>query len=385
MKTSGRQVLLILNTILTVIGCFYYGTLHSQTCSGPTVKPTISIFTKSTAICPGSLVIFIATATNCGANPTYQWKINGIKTGNNSDTFRTSQINNGDVVSCTLTTDPAFACASPNKVSSYGIVMTVSASQAPSMTISASANDICPGTLVTFNSTTESTSTYLSFQWMLNQKEVSNKPYYATNSLEDGDEIYCILVDSGGCSTDPVNSNIISIIVKKLPLITLTPSDTSVAAGSMVQLKAVISGNLLSYSWEPSSGLSNASSLSPVTTALFSPIDYFFNAQTMDGCSVSRKISIHIFHDIIMPNAFTPNGDSHNDIFKIPANTNLQLSEFSIFDRNGNRVFTTSDIGKGWDGNLNGKKQVAGVYVYVIRGSDSKGKIISKGSFILVR
>ncbi|MBS1974350.1 MAG: hypothetical protein JST13_08345, partial [Bacteroidetes bacterium] len=273
---------------LACIPCY---SLFSQPCNGPTVKPTINISANATTVCSGSLITFIATATNCGASPTYQWKINGISTGANKDTFVTASVNNGDVVSCLLTVDPAFVCASPAKVSSYGIVMTVSPSQAPTITIAASANDICPGSSVTFNSKTESTGANLSFQWKLNGKNVSSKPAFVTNALVNGDEVYCMLVDSGGCSTTPVPSNKITISVKDIPSIVLTPTDTTVEAGSSVRLNAAVSGNLQSYNWQPSSGLTGAGSLSPITLPVFSPAVYYFDAVTTDGCSINKKVS----------------------------------------------------------------------------------------------
>ena len=86
-----------------------------------------------------------------------------------------------------------------------------------------------------------------------------------------------------------------------------------------------------------------------------------------------------------MPNAFTPNGDGHNDVFKIPANTNVALQEFSIYNRWGNKVFSTDNVSRGWDGNVNGVKQAMGEYIYIIKGTGSKGKIVARGTFILVR
>ncbi|MBS1975717.1 MAG: gliding motility-associated C-terminal domain-containing protein, partial [Bacteroidetes bacterium] len=100
---------------------------------------------------------------------------------------------------------------------------------------------------------------------------------------------------------------------------------------------------------------------------------------------INKKVSVSVFRNIVMPDAFTPNGDGFNDVFRIPPRTNLALTEFSIFDRNGYRVFTTADISKGWDGTINGIPQNTGWYIYVVMGKNSTGKIISKGSFVLVR
>ena len=86
-----------------------------------------------------------------------------------------------------------------------------------------------------------------------------------------------------------------------------------------------------------------------------------------------------------MPNAFTPNGDQVNDIYRIPPGVTITLYEFSIYDRLGNKIFTTSDIRQGWNGTVKGKKSAVGVYVYKIRGAGDKGKIQDNGTFTLIR
>jgi len=86
-----------------------------------------------------------------------------------------------------------------------------------------------------------------------------------------------------------------------------------------------------------------------------------------------------------MPSAFTPNGDGYNDLFRIPPNIPLQLKEFSIFDRWGNRVFTTADSRKGWDGTINGLPAKTGTFIYIVKGKDDKGDVFVKGTITLIR
>ena len=86
-----------------------------------------------------------------------------------------------------------------------------------------------------------------------------------------------------------------------------------------------------------------------------------------------------------MPNAFTPNGDGFNDIFRIPPKVFLHLEEFSIFDRWGNKVFSTRNINEGWDGRFKGHLLDAGSYVYFISGTNEKGDVRAKGTVVLIR
>ncbi len=77
------------------------------------IIPGVSITSNSgVSVCSGEDVIFTATPINGGPSPSYQWKLNGFDVGTNSNTFITSTLVNGDMVSCELTSNA-------NCVSSY--------------------------------------------------------------------------------------------------------------------------------------------------------------------------------------------------------------------------------------------------------------------------
>lgn len=87
-----------------------------------------------------------------------------------------------------------------------------------------------------------------------------------------------------------------------------------------------------------------------------------------------------------MPDAFTPNGVGPNDIYKPITVGITKLDYFNIYNRWGQMLFTTTQIGKGWDGKLNGKDQDIGTYVYMVQGVDYQGKVITKkGTVVLIR
>ncbi len=87
-----------------------------------------------------------------------------------------------------------------------------------------------------------------------------------------------------------------------------------------------------------------------------------------------------------IPNAFTPNGDGNNDIFKPTINQSIQSFSFIVFNRYGQKVFETREYGKGWDGKLKGKDQPAGSYVYRIDFTNNFGwKSENNGSVLLIR
>jgi gliding motility-associated-like protein len=75
-----------------------------------------------------------------------------------------------------------------------------------------------------------------------------------------------------------------------------------------------------------------------------------------------------------MPNAFSPNGDGINDLYKAKSN-HKSIVEFHayIFNRYGQKLYDWTDINGGWDGTSHGRPVKDGVYfVYVkARGADN--------------
>lgn len=92
------------------------------------------------------------------------------------------------------------------------------------------------------------------------------------------------------------------------------------------------------------------------------------NPQGITGQSISNVLDFEIQPGARIPNAFTPNGDGRNDLFKpefdfIPDNYLLR-----IFDRRGNIVFETTGFSKAWDGRgKDGQPVAEGAYIYYIR------------------
>jgi uncharacterized protein (TIGR02145 family) len=80
----------------------------------------ISIAASSNPFCPGSSVTFTATPANGGPAPSYQWKVNGINAGTNSDTYAYNPVNN-DSIRCIITSD--LPCVTGNPASSSKIIM----------------------------------------------------------------------------------------------------------------------------------------------------------------------------------------------------------------------------------------------------------------------
>jgi gliding motility-associated-like protein len=107
------------------------------------------------------------------------------------------------------------------------------------------------------------------------------------------------------------------------------------------------------------------------------------------GCQATDSMGIEakMCCDVFLPNAFTPNGDGKNDVFKLVTKGHQEIAVFQIMDRWGKRVYESVNDQEAWDGTFNGEAQDIGTYKYYLRYrcADSKETIEMKGDVILLR
>lgn len=349
--------------------------------------PAVSIAASQTKICAGTAVTFTATSTYAGTNVSYQWTVNGAPAGTNSPSFNTAALPDGATVSCTLLADPALPCLTSSSAVSNGIVMAVTPARDPTVSISAPKNGVCAGTPLNFIAITADAGTSPSYQWKVNGANTGNNSLsFSSNALQNGDQVSCLLTpDKDACSTAAVLSDPVSMLIYALPDVIIDPADTTIKAGQTLTLAATIAGDFSTFEWQPAEQLPDPQSLTPVTLPMANSTTFTLKVINANGCSTRGKSVVHVIRPLVMPNAFTPNGDGKNDVFRIPPDVSLQLREFSIFDRWGHKVFSTRNIGQGWDGRINGQLSPPGVYVYFVDGVGEKGPVLLKGTLLLIR
>ncbi len=181
------------------------------------------------------------------------------------------------------------------------------------------------------------------------------------------------------------------------PFYVFAGRDTSIVYNQPLQLFALIDDNTdkkFIWSSNPFSAinyLNNNNFQNPIATLpiTIDSVAYSVKAFTKENCFTTDDLKVKVFKtqpDIFVPDAFTPNGDGKNDVIKpIPVGV-TKLDYFNIYNRWGQLLFTTSQIGKGWNGTINGTFQSSGTFIYTVQGVDYKGKIINKkGTIVLIR
>lgn len=99
-------------------------------------------------------------------------------------------------------------------------------------------------------------------------------------------------------------------------------------------------------------------------------------AYTKNYWQDAQPITIQISESKLeMPNAFSPNGDGINDVYR--AKSNYQsIVEFDayIFNRWGQKLYEWHDPAGGWDGKFNGKDVKQGVYFVLVKAKGADGR-----------
>jgi len=412
------------------------------------VNVLVTISPSSNNICFGKTVTFTSTIVNGGTTPLYTWFKNSVNLFLNSPTYTDNSLNNGDHIMCAI--QSSLTCVISQVAVSNDIMMNVVPSVTPSVSIISSADQICAGTSVLFTSNSVNGGSSPSYQWKKNNVNVgSNSSTYTSNNLSTGDVISCVLTSNSTCATIPTSvSNNIAITVFQNPAVSLDhtntlcngnmrylnagsfssylwndgstvstlpvnglgvyyvtvtdnngckgsdttkittlfatpagflPADTTICTYGNLTLKARASYN--NYSW------SNNSNASSVT--ITQPGIYWL--EVIDGNNCVGKDSILVSpkycgKGFFIPNAFTPNGDGKNDVFKPILLGNVKQYNFSVFNRWGQIVFQSNDQAKGWNGDFKNMKQSSNVFVwtcaYQFEGEERK---IEKGTVVVIR
>jgi len=162
------------------------------------------------------------------------------------------------------------------------------------------------------------------------------------------------------------------------------PEEATIAYGDSIQLNAT--GADL-YHWWPSGPLDSAVIANPWARP-FEPTVFTVLGINRYGCWDSGFVNIKIDYAMpdLIPNAFSPNGDGLNDVFRIEGITYQKVVVFQVFNRYGQLIFSTTNPDTGWDGKFKGKDCDAGVYYYLVRlvYPDGRERIL-KGDVQLIR
>ena len=192
------------------------------------------------------------------------------------------------------------------------------------------------------------------------------------------------------CSSISGAANI-TVQVAQIPdyQVVVEPADTSIVIGGIVTIRTDSSGDYR-YTWSPDQYISCVNCATPT----IQPLDpgqneYILTLSDFLDCNAedySVNIEVREEYIIGVPDAFTPDGNTVNDVLYVDGLGVKDLLEFRVYNRWGNEVFFSDDMAIGWDGTNGGKDQPIDTYTYYIKAEMFDGGIAEKrGSVSLIR
>ena len=352
--------------------------------------PSISI-TATTDAAPVCVPIsFNATTANAGLSANLQWEVSGVRVGDGSTTYSNNLFANGDQVDCIMTTQAGCTENIVNDTSNI-ITLAIDPEGAATVTIAATKTQICQGDSVDFTATVANGAAQPGFEWLLNGNPIpgDDSTTWHSDSLRSGDVVTCLITSDDVCGL--AKSNSIPVAVS-LPVVIAADQTFTIPYGkSLVLTPNVTGGEIVSWLWTPGKGLSDSTIEDPVADPTTTTL-YTLKVVAAGGCSDTASVLVNVYTALGIPNAFTPNGDGHNDIFYVAGGPqNSKVEDFAVYDRWGVVLFhvhgvAPGDPAYGWNGYVHGQLALPGTYVYqiVMKFADGSSRMY-KGTVILVR
>ncbi|MEI6950793.1 gliding motility-associated C-terminal domain-containing protein, partial [Paraflavisolibacter sp. H34] len=162
------------------------------------------------------------------------------------------------------------------------------------------------------------------------------------------------VTDTNGCRA--ADTTIIPAVVVS-PAGFLGP-DASICSYGSLELQA--GGAFSAYAWNTGAAGSAITVTQPGT--------YWLEVTDRDNCTGRDSVIVRLkncMEGVYVPNAFTPNGDGLNDVFKALVYGNVRSYSFQVYDRSGKVVFQTTTPGTGWNGAYRGPNPGNNVFFWV--------------------
>jgi len=348
---------------------------NEKGCASDTLKRPVVIndkpianFGYSKPVCSGNPIQFSdSSKTTTGTISQWSWIQNGIVWSTTQNATRTF-VSGTQIIKLVATN--SIGCISDTVSKTFVID--------PTPVVTMNFKDACKNSVVSFKAL-DSKAVVTQWKWVFGDGSpaVSTQNAQHTYNANGLYKVKLYATAVNGCYSDS--------LVKDINIYgtnAFAGNDTIVAAGQPLLLNA--SGGL-SYSWTPGYLLSDANIRNPVTTLTSTQL-FTLKAFTPEGCESYDDVLVKVYKgpEFYLPNAFTPNGDTKNDVFRGTPVGIKQFNYLKVFNRWGQLVFYSADYNKGWDGTWKGQQQPGGVYVVMANAIDFKGNVIDKKQTVML-
>jgi len=357
------------NVTATALGCAATSSINVTINVGQ--APTI---TAAGPFCQNASPVNLTASASGGT-----WSGNGITNGATGQFTPGSATIGGNTITYTLPSGCSVAATTNIIVNALPVV-----------NFSTSSTVGCEPLTVTLsdNSNPASSSVVWDFGDGTTSTQVSSVAHIFTNP-----GCYSVTLTStsgSGCSSTLVQPDFICVLPYAVASFDVSNQSLTVLNSGLQTMNNSV--NATSYIWDFGDG-TTITGVNATHNYEPNPGNYSITlvANNPGNCPDTAKMTIVIAGETIfyIPNAFTPDGDEHNNTFAPvftsgfdPANYN-----FTVFNRWGEILFESKNAKMGWDGTYNGEICKEGDYLWTIwyKSSDNDKKITRQGHFTLLK
>jgi gliding motility-associated-like protein len=336
-------------------------------------------FSASTVCVNGAATDFVNTSTLSQGNIVmYGWNF-----GDGNFSTQENPINNYQIASSypvTLGVVSDLGCAD-------SVTFSIEVLGKPSAAYSQDTTNGCPPLCVAFTDTSYDDVPILEWNWKFESSYGESSDQNPTHCYETtGDyDVGLIVKNSQGCKDTLEQIALISVYPQPTSDFSLTPTSTDVLNSTVDFTNNSI--DAAAWIWDFGDGTEenltdyNPSHLYADTGNLevqLVVINSFLCSDTS-----YQMVEILPVDELFVPSAFSPNGDGKNDV--LYARGYIGVMYFAVFDRLGKKVFESEDKETGWDGLINGKNALEGVYSWYLQAEVNGNAYKLKGDVTLVR
>ncbi|MFN6946503.1 MAG: hypothetical protein ACK4ND_16265, partial [Cytophagaceae bacterium] len=268
----------------------------------------VSISADKTSACANELITFTAEPVLGGLEPRFLWKVNGMERETELPELIIENLPDNSRISCTMISSEA--CATGNPAYSDTITIHTIPVQTAEVSVSITETTLCQNSEALFIATPKNEGANPVFQWQINEQDIgTNSNEFKTSSLNNQDEVRCIMISSETCVENPIlTSNSISMNIIPTPESSIfihTPT-TDVCEGSSLHFTASVLGEGAdpSYKWVINNTVFPVNALEFLPSELSNSDVVYAIMQSSLECKsefpdTSNVLSINIVHNTI--------------------------------------------------------------------------------------
>ena len=241
--------------------------------------------------------------------------------------------------------------------------------------------DLCVGESFQFtDNSNPADGTTTQWNWAMGDGNVRTTPSFTYTYGSAGTyDVSLYITNSFGCRSTTFTQQ---VTVNPYPVVDAGP-DLFILEDGSDTLQPIVTAINPSFLWTPNQYFLSSNTIERPIVKGVEDIWYTLTVTGRGGCVSSDRVFIKVLKGPEIPNIFSPNGDGIHDRWEIKYLDTYPGGTVEIFNRYGQKIFSSVGYGKPWDGTVNGKPVPVGTYYYIV--NPKNGRSIMTGYVDVIR